>query len=205
MKIISKSLYTLGFAAMAILSLPTIATAAGHAYIGAELGIGSTNSEAILNKYLSGTIHFSSDTLGQAGVFGGYDFDDTFGAEIGYNDYSSNEATINSDSITWSGHTWDFLGVARKHFRNSNWEVYGKAGLAYESTDIKIQTSSLNKDYNAAAFAPELVGGAAYSFNAHWAANASYAYIFSDAKYGDPNDSKQAGVSMFSAGVAYKF
>lgn len=101
----------------------------GQAYIG--VGIASVDHVTSPNS-LTGTTNNSSDGWKASGkIFGGYDFDKTWGVEAGYTDYAKSDYSYNSGAIRGQseGHSTYIAGKATAPI-NEQFSVFGKLGVS---------------------------------------------------------------------------
>lgn len=162
-------------------------------YAGAE--IGRTNFS--LSNSLPTT---ATDKSGNAiKVFGGYNFDQNFGAEIGYTSFGSfsQTATVASVATRQDGRARSFYGVgtARANL-NEAFGVHGRAGISFgkvTGTDVLPASDSLMGSKRSL-----LVGvGADYKLSPNVTLTADYDH------YGKVSNNVKANTLMFGAKVAF--
>jgi OOP family OmpA-OmpF porin len=116
-----------------IFALIAAATAVGSAQAQqAYVGVGVASADH--SSKLPGTTNGSSDGFKASGkLFGGYDFDKTWGVEAGYTDFRSSNYSYTLGGQNYSGkadgHSFYVAGKATAPI-NEQFSVYGKLGAA---------------------------------------------------------------------------
>lgn len=137
-----------------------------------------------------------------AKVFGGYEFDPIWGAEIGYTDFSSSDFRFTQNGIPGRGSSEGYgVYVAGKGrwplnaIINQPLEAFGKLGVAYSHRKLKSDIGPRFDDDDTGVYA-----GVGLQWNVHpqWALTAEYE------RYGR---SKHIGAQadVFSFGARYNF
>ncbi len=198
------------------LSLPLIVSANLYAedkgfYVGGSVGYSSidTLSESDINSTLAAggitaTSSVDDNDIGWK-FFGGYNFNQYFGVEVGYVDLGEADANINitapvaaTGNITAEGDGFLFAGVARYPIMN-NMDVFGKVGGFVWNVD---GTASVTSGGTTVAVNAEDDGtsimfgfGAEYEFNNNVGIRAEW----------ERYDVSSDDVDLFSLGVEYDF
>ncbi|MEO7493532.1 MAG: porin family protein [Massilia sp.] len=108
-------------------------------------------------------------------IFGGYEFDQMWGAEVGYTDFRNNSANYNIGStagnISSEGHSWYLAGKATMPI-NEQFAGFAKLGVVRNSIDISSTTAGLSRsDSNTGAYGAL---GVEYKFNQNVSLTAEY-------------------------------
>jgi OOP family OmpA-OmpF porin len=169
-------------------------TTAPHAYLGA--GVASADH----NYSLPGATNVSSDGYKASGkVFGGYDFNQTWGVEAGYTDFRKSHAdyTLNGNAgrAESKGHSFYVAGKATAPI-NDQFSIYGKVGAANNKRTLTATDPVLNRDVSKT----ELYGavGAEYKLNQQVGLIAEYE------RYGKSKDFG-AKADVLTVGAKYNF
>ncbi len=186
-------LATLGFCAMANAALP------GY-YVGGQLGWADTNySSGDLkgNASVSPITSAGIDDTGIAGrIYGGYQFNQFWGAELGYDQFSNTEIKhingINGLNATIKEYAIDLQGKGTIPISDS-FGLFGKAGLAYQKINTDNPLSG-----NPGRINPAFGAGMAYNFTPNFSVDVAWNHI---QKWGGPIPS----TDMFTGGVGYNF
>lgn len=182
-----------GAAAMSAAQAQTTQTQP-RGYVG--LGIATADHE---DSSVGGLTNFNSDGYkASAKVFGGYEFDQNWGAEVGYTDFRhSNFNYSNADGTSASGRTKGYgYYVAGKYNYpvNDQFSVYGKLGLQH--SERKLESAALNrKDTDTGAYGAV---GVQYNLNQQVALTAEYE------RYGKSKDFG-AKADVWTVGARYSF
>ncbi|MDO5651768.1 MAG: porin family protein [Moraxella sp.] len=109
------------------------------------------------------------------GVYGGYNFDQNFGAEVEY--VGSDDARFDAVDSKLSAKSYGAYGTYRYHFNNT--PVYAKGKLGIARTEAKATAVNLNTK----ASSTSLAGGVGLGFKAteNFNIEAGYNYLDSDA------------------------
>ena len=124
------------------------AMGAAHAE-GPYVGVGIATANHTYNLG-GGATNINSDGYKASGkLFGGYDFDKTWGVEAGYTDfrkshanYTLNNAAGRADS---DGHSFYVAGKATAPL-NEQFSVFGKLGAARNKSTLSTTNAALNRD-----------------------------------------------------------
>lgn len=98
-------------------------TSAGQVYVGAKLGLLDTD---VANKKTT-----------TYGVYGGYNFDQNFGAEVEYLTTSAKSYNIGSESHEYDAKSFGVYGTYRYHIPNSTVYLKGRLGMAKTEVNSK--------------------------------------------------------------------
>tara|TARA_B110000858_G_C17737003_1_gene443007 strand:+ start:58 stop:639 length:582 start_codon:yes stop_codon:yes gene_type:complete len=103
-------------------------------------GIGYLKSDVNTHKYPSLTYTNYDDEDGGFTIFGGYDFNERFGIEAGYNDLGDTTATVTLGPITANKEitVTTLAGVLKTDPIADNIVLFVKAGLAYIDHDEQV-------------------------------------------------------------------
>jgi OOP family OmpA-OmpF porin len=172
--------------------------AAQAAAPGPYVGVGVATADHQYN--LSGATGTSSDGYKASGkVFGGYDFDQTWGVEAGYTDFRKSNAnyTLNGAPGTAqsSGHAFYVAGKATAPI-NEQFSVFGKLG----ATNNHYSLSSATPAYNISDSKTQLYGGVGVQYNI----NQKVALTAEYERYGKKQDFG-AKPDVFTIGAKYAF
>jgi opacity protein-like surface antigen len=184
-----------------IFAMIAAATAMGTAQAadpGPYVGVGIASADHSYN--LGGATNVSSDGYKASGkIFGGYDFDQTWGVEAGYTDFRKSQAdyTLNGTAgrAESDGHSFYLAGKATAPI-NEQFSVFGKLGAAQNKASL----SSTNGTYNTSLSKTELYAGVGvqYKLNQKVALTAEYE------RYGKSKDFG-AKADAFTVGAKYAF
>jgi OOP family OmpA-OmpF porin len=170
------------------------ANTAPHAYVG--VGIASADHQ----YSLPGATNVDSDGFKASGkLFGGYDFNQTWGVEAGYTDFRKSHANYSLNGVPGSaesdGHSFYLAGKAMAPI-NDQFSVYGKLGAAWNKSTLTATDTTLNRDLSKT----ELYGGVGvqYNLNQQVALTAEYE------RYGKSKDFG-AKADVWTVGAKYSF
>ncbi|WFF38933.1 porin family protein [Moraxella nasibovis] len=180
MKTLNKAILALGASSILAMSANAAITygsaAAGQPYVGVK--VGQIDVDGLPSKATA------------YGVYGGYNFDQNFGAEVEYvgsetKGYSEGLANYEYDAKTYGAY-----GTYRYHFNNT--PVYAKGKLGIAKTEV--EDKGVNVNYTSSSDKTSLAGGVAVGFNAtpNFGIEAGYNYLNADA-------------SMWGVGAHLKF
>lgn len=127
-------------------------------------------------------------------IFGGYNFNKNFGAELGYSELGKAKFSAAGVSGDAKSTAWDVMAVGTLPL-NQKFDLYGKLGWYFADTKTSgaLSSSDSNNDFTFA------IGGA-YNFNKNLSARLEwqqYTKVGSDSNNGD--------VDVIGVGVVYKF
>lgn len=164
-----------------------------RAYVG--VGVATADHEDSSNGVLN---NVDSDGYKASGkIFGGYEFNQTWGVEAGYTDFRNSDFNYSSNGVNGSGRTKGYgYYVAAKGTMpiNEQWSAYGKLGL--EHSERKLESAVLNlKDTDTGAYGAV---GLQYNINQQVALTAEYE------RYGKSKDFG-AKADVFTIGARYSF
>ena len=118
-------------------------------------GIGYLKSDADTHKYPSLTYTAFDDEDDGVTIFGGYDFNERFGIEAGYNDLGETTATVTTGPTTANKEitVTTLAGVLKTDPIAENIVLFVKAGLARINNDETLSTGvNVNKNTNNAFY-----------------------------------------------------
>jgi OOP family OmpA-OmpF porin len=165
---------------------------------GPYIGVGVATADHVSN--IGGTTGSSSDGYKASGkLFGGYDFDQTWGVEAGYTDfrkshynYSVNNVPGNASS---DGHSFYVAGKATMPL-NEQFSVFGKLGAAQNKNNLNASTIGLSRSDSKTEAYGAL--GAQYSLTKQVALTLEYE------RYGKSKDFG-AKADVWTVGAKYSF
>jgi OOP family OmpA-OmpF porin len=166
-----KKLLSLAAGSLAGLFLASTASAAiSGVYVGGQLGWGVTNIFHGVNTQGQKT----QDT-GLAGrLFGGYEFNQNIGAELGYMRFSN--ATVKHESGDIQTYAVDIAAKGMMPLQNG-FGVYGKLGVAYLNENFGISNGNSRVSFSEGKVYPELGVGVSYDFSQQLSTDLSYTRI----------------------------
>jgi OOP family OmpA-OmpF porin len=155
-----------GLAAMGMAQAQTTS----KAYVGAAVSASDTNYR------IGGATDVKAGGYKGAGkIFGGYEFDQTWGVEAGYTDLRSTDGTYrigNTAGRVNSDGSRTYVAAKASLPMNQQVSVYGKLGVGYSKTDVSMSTPSVSfDDSDTEAYGAV---GAQYSLNQNVALIAEY-------------------------------
>lgn len=165
---------------------------------GPYVGIGIATADH--NDSIPGTTNSSSDGYKASGkLFGGYEFDKTWGIEAGYTDFrkSHSNFTYNNAAGTADsdGHSFYLAGKATAPI-NDQFSVFGKLGAARNKTTLSTGIAALNRDDSKTEVYAGL--GGQYNLNKQVALTLEYE------RYGKTKDFG-AKADVWTVGARYSF
>lgn len=176
-----------GAAAMSAAQAQTTQTQP-RAYIG--VGVATADHESSSNGGLN---NVDSDGYKASGkIFGGYEFNQTWGVEAGYTDYRNSDFNYTSNGVAGSGSTKGYGSyIAAKGTLpiNEQWSAYGKLGV--EHSERKLESAALyRKDTDTGAYGAV---GLQYNINQQVALTAEYERYGKTKEYGAKADAITIG------------
>jgi opacity protein-like surface antigen len=149
---------------------------------------------------LPGTTTTSSDGYKASGkIFGGYDFDQTWGVEAGYTDFRKSHADYTVAGVPGSaesdGHSFYLAGKATAPI-NDQFSAFGKLGAARNKSTLSASTPGLSRDESKTEVYAGV--GLQYNLNQKVALTAEYE------RYGKSKDFG-AKADVFTVGAKYAF
>lgn len=172
---------------VALIAASAASFAQAQSYIGANVG----RSEMKLSMDGIGSF---KDTDNGVKLYGGYQFNPTFGVEAGYNNLG--KGSILNDTVTAKPESVYLAGTAAFPI-DQKFSVFGKLGAARTRTKINAGGDSFNEFHNTA-----VVGiGASYAFTKEISGVVEYENFGKIVK--ESGDSLKA--NLISVGVRYKF
>ena len=137
----------------------------GQPYVGVKFGQIDIDGDAPkLNAY---------------GVYGGYNFDQNFGAELEYLSSEDKDFSVGAGRYEASAKTYGAYGTYRYHFNNTPLYVKGKLGVSKSELEV----AGTNVNFRSESDKTSLAGGVGVGFqpNQNFAVEAGYNYLNSDA------------------------
>ena len=189
-----KKLFVALIASAAAMSAAQAQTTAPRAYVGA--GIASADHES----RIPGATNVDADGYKASGkLFGGYEFNQTWGVEAGYTDYRKSDVNYSIGGVNARGETKGHSTyVAAKATMPVNEQVslYGKLGVARNKSELE----TINAAQNMSRSKTEAYGavGAQYSLNQNVSLVAEYE------RYGKSKDFGQSA-DVLTIGAKYSF
>ena len=175
----------------AAVALP-IAAQAENSYVGVSVG------RAELKATTPG---FSKkETTTGYKLVGGFNFDKTFGVEVGYADLGKIEGSGGGYSVSGKAKSFYVAGTATLPV-SEEFAVFGKLGFAANRVDLHITTPTMLGDGNSSKTAPFFGLGASYNFTKTVAVVAEYENF---GKVASEQSTDLKG-NMFSVGLRYNF
>jgi opacity protein-like surface antigen len=183
-----------------IFALIAAATAVGSAQAaGPYVGVGVASADHSYN--LSGTSNGKSDGYKASGkIFGGYDFDQTWGVETGYTDFrkSGYDYTLNGlpGRAESDGHSFYVAGKATAPI-NEQFSVFGKLGASNNKSTL---SSTTTPAFNRSETKTEVYAGvgAQYNLNQKVALTLEYERFGKSKDFGAKSD-------VITVGAKYAF
>lgn len=139
---------------------------AGEPYVGVK--IGQTNPDVLgINEKATGY-----------GVYGGYNFDQNFGAEAEFLGTDTKSYNVGNSKYEYDAKTYGAYGTYRYHFNNTPFYAKGKLGIAKTEIDDK----GVNVNYSGTVDKTSLAGGVAVGFKpaSNIGIEAGYNYLNQD-------------------------
>ncbi|UKA11928.1 outer membrane protein [Photobacterium damselae] len=173
-------------------------------YIGVNIGSGGMDTPELEINQTS-----SYELRGLAGgIDAGYLWQTQqleYGVELGFDTYAKNKYRIgDSFYMDYKGYNLDLLGVAKYNF-SSQWNVFGKAGLAYVNQKLTVDGLGLSGK-NKNEIKPKVSLGFGYDFTPELGMNAEFSHVFAaDANSLKSDGTKVASVNMLTLGMQYRF
>jgi opacity protein-like surface antigen len=149
---------------------------------------------------LPGTVNGSGDGYKASGkLFGGYEFNQTWGVEAGYTDFrkSTQDYTLNGvPGRAESDGSSVYLAAKASTPLNEQFSAYGKLGAAYNKRSLTTTTAAFNRDENKTEVYAGL--GVQYNLSKQVALTAEYE------RYGKSKDFG-AKADVWTVGARYNF
>jgi len=174
----------------------TISPAMADGYYGA-LDFGQAKAKDACTGLPAGTTG-CKDTATLYRIAGGYQFDPMWGAEVSYAAYGKESAgTLGPLSADWQLSGFQVSGIGTFPLGN-DFALIGKLGIA--RTEIKLTGGGTSLSATSTKLAYGI--GAQYDFTKNVAVRAQYEDL---GTVGDDNTTGTSKVTLFSAGVVFKF
>lgn len=169
-------------------------TTAPRAYLGA--GIASADHDF----KMSGATNVDTEGYKASGkIFGGYEFDQTWGVEAGYTDFRKSDVNYSIGGVNNRGETKGhayYLAAKATLPVNEQFSVYGKLG----ATRVKSELETLNAAQNMSRSKTEAYG----ALGAEYKLNQNVSLIGEYERYGKSKDFG-AKADVFTIGAKYAF
>jgi OOP family OmpA-OmpF porin len=167
-------------------------------YVGASVGQSSFKDGC---TGVSGTGFTCEDTDTAFGVFGGYQVNKYFGAELGYTDLGKITASGSGINASIKAKGFEFVGVGTFPI-NPQFEVYGKLG--FFRWDVDASGSGFGVGVSQSETGTDLTYGLGvkYNFTKSFGVRAQY-QRYKDV--GNEDTTGKGDVDVISVGVVYKF
>ena len=178
------------FALIAALAAPLAAHA--EAYIGGN--VGRAEQKVDLDGY-----SFKEHKTAYK-VYGGYNYTQNFGAEVGFADLREIEKTGNGARIAAKPQSLYVAAVGTLPL-NDQFSLIGKAGVAFNHVKISASAPGISESGSDNQTSPYISAGAAFVLNKNVSFVAEYEYFGKVAKDGDAN----IKANLVSVGVRYAF
>lgn len=193
--------------------------AVSGAYVGGQLGYGNVHQGDFSNSTFPTATAITSNSSSNGGlagrVYGGYQFNPNFAAELGYtrfhnataNQDANNAASTFNASSTIKTDAFDLVGKGILPLQNG-FSVYGKLGVAYlrasgsqdNTTKTGATTTTTSQSLDANKLYPTFGAGVSYDITSNLSADVSWNHI---QKVGSNNN--LANTDFVGAGLAYNF
>lgn len=163
------------------------------------LGVGQSKAKDICTAAGGAGVRCDETALSYK-LFGGYQFNRNWGAEVGYTDLGKVKAESAAGSVEFSSKGFEFLGVGTYPF-NDKWAAYAKLGLFSWGTDLKDGTAG---GASASARGNDFTYGfgVKYDFSKTFAVRVEYQQ-YND--IGDLNTTAQADIGVLGINVLFRF
>ncbi len=190
-----KVIFTLIASAAAVGAAKAQTTSAGRPYIG--VGVASAEHNYSLDGM--GATNLNSDGWkASAKVFGGYDFTQNLGLEVGYTDLRSSDFSYTRDGKGVNGYS-DGYGayVAGKYNMplNDQFSAYGKLGVAYSKRKVEANDGQHIDYHDTGAYA---------ALGVEYKLNQKVSFVGEYERYGKSKD-YGAKPNVVTVGVKYSF
>jgi OOP family OmpA-OmpF porin len=180
------------FALIAALAAPLAAHAEGNYYVGGNVGRAEQKVD------LDGLSIKEHKTAYK--VYGGYNYSQNFGAEIGFADLREVEKTGNGARIASKPQSLYVAAVGTLPL-NEQFALIGKLGVAYNHVKVSASAPGYSDSASDNRTSPYISAGAAYVLNKNVSFVAEYEYFGKIAKDGDAS----IKANLVSVGVRYAF
>ena len=176
-------------------------------YVGAQGGVSRANDGDYIKNY---TEKFDSYEWKQGGfgwrALAGYQINNYFAIEGGYTGFAKNTYRTPLYDIDHKTSAWDLVGKAILPISNSNFDVYAKAGAAYQKTQYDGVVLTVNPDFDSNSEIRPIAGiGAGYHFANGLGMGISWTRVFGRGTTTNPNDPAQPKSDLIALGLSYTF
>lgn len=120
-----------------VLTMSFGATLAGSFYAGASVGDTSIKVDDSAGNFDASATSFKA--------FAGFDFKRFLGVEGGYVDFGSPDDSVGGTDVSISATAWDAFIVGKLPI-GDHFDIFGKLGLVFWDSDVKIQGSGSDSD-----------------------------------------------------------
>lgn len=136
------------------------ASHAGQPYVGVK--VGQIDVDDVSEKAVS------------YGVYGGYNFDQNFGAEVEFQGSETKDFSVGNAKYEYDAKTYGAYGTYRYHFNNTPFYAKGKLGVAKTEVDVK----GTNVGYVYTADKTSVAGGVGLGYQQNgFGVEASYSHV----------------------------
>jgi len=188
-----KKLLVVLIASAAVMSAAQAQTPAPRAYVGA--GIASADHDF----KLSGASNVDTEGYKASGkIFGGYEFNQTWGVEAGYTDFRKSDVNYSIGSTNYRGETDGhalYLAAKATLPVNAQFSVYGKLGAARSKSELELVNAARMSRSKTEAYG---------AVGAEYKLNESMSLIGEYERYGKSKDFG-AKADVWTIGAKYSF
>lgn len=162
------------------LSAVVVASASAHA----AMSYGTSNESQPYVGVLAGQINPQvagiKDKATAYGVYGGYNFDQNFGAQLEYTGSDNKSYSVDSNRYEYNAKNYGAYGTYRYHFNNTPFYAKGKLGMGSTKVSNKGLTQKSESLYNKTSVAGGV--GVGYTPTSNFGVEAGYNYLNGDTK-----------------------
>ncbi len=180
------------FALIAALAAPLAAHAEGNYYVGGNVGRAEQKVDV---DGLSFKEHKTAYK-----VYGGYNYTENFGVEVGFADLREAEKTGNGARIASKPQSLYVAAVGILPLEDQ-FALFGKVGVAYNHVKVSASVAGFSGSGSDNQASPYVSVGASYQLNKNVSFVAEYEYFGKIAKDGDAN----IKANLVSVGARYAF
>ena len=175
-------------------------------YFGVGFGQGSVTFDPVNIPGVSVT---EDDKSSSFKIFGGYEFNKYFAAELGYHEFGSFSQTLTSGGsmgkVELKGHGF-FLDLVGKLPLSDSFSLFGKIGLAQTTLDATYTLTGIFvgccSNASASETDPRFGLGAQYNFNRQFGGRIEYERT---KNVGDPNTTGEGDIDYLGIALTYMF
>jgi opacity protein-like surface antigen len=155
------------------------------------VGVGASTAD---HQYSSSAVTNNEDYTTSGKVFGGYEFNNTYGVEVGYTDFRSSDFTYNTGKgpVNGSADGKAYYVAGKANLPLNNWlAAYGKLGIQ----NTERSATGFGSSHDTGVYAAV---GLQYNINKNVALTAEYERYGKDTKFGAQPD-------VWTIGARYSF